>query len=193
MPRYLPRFFASARRRLKPCPVAEFQRQIHAADIIAVVVFDAERIFVRQFLFGHEIAPAQRDAIVAAFARGEIDQPLHDEDHLGPAGAAIGPRRRGVAQAWRGRGNAPPASGRCSTSSARPFAPWRNWWCGRRDCRDWSRASPGTCPCRRAPARLRRRDRAPDSRSGTTSWRSMIHFTGRPSFFAAQATSANSA
>ena len=83
---------------LEALPVAEFQRQIHAADVIAVVVFDAERIFVRQFLFGHEIAPPQRHAIVAAFARGEIDQPLHDEDHLGASGAAIRPRRRGVAQ-----------------------------------------------------------------------------------------------
>src|SRR6202035_1680354 len=42
---------------LEVLPVAKFQRQVHAADIIAVVVFDAERIFVRQFLFGHEIAP----------------------------------------------------------------------------------------------------------------------------------------
>src|SRR4029077_7708252 len=79
-------------------PVAEFQRQIHAADIIAVVIFDAERIFVRQLFFSYEVAPAQGDPVIAAFARREIDQPLHDEDPLRPSGAAIGSRRRGVAQ-----------------------------------------------------------------------------------------------
>src|SRR3984957_2216620 len=82
-------FFGFGAAALEARPVAEFQRQIHAADIIAVVVFDAERIFVRQFLFGHEIAPAQRYAVVAAFARGEIDQPFHDEDDFRPSGAAI--------------------------------------------------------------------------------------------------------
>ena len=102
MPRYLPRFLRFGAAPLEACPVAELERHIHAADIVAVVVFDAERIFVRQFLFGHEILAAQRDAIEAAFARGEIDQPLHDENHFRPAGAAIGPRRRGVRQ--RGAG-----------------------------------------------------------------------------------------
>ena len=51
--------------RLEAGPVAELQRRIHAADIIAAVVFDAERIFVRQLLFRHQVAAAERDAVVA--------------------------------------------------------------------------------------------------------------------------------
>ncbi len=48
--------------------------------------------------FRHEVAPAQFDAIKAALPRREIDQPLHDEHRLRPAGAAIGPRRGGIGQ-----------------------------------------------------------------------------------------------
>src|SRR5262249_58610942 len=81
--------FAAAR--LEPRPVAELERQIHGADVIAVVIFDVERIVIWQFLFGHEIAAADGDAIQTKLARGEIDQPLDHEDHFRPAGAAIGP------------------------------------------------------------------------------------------------------
>jgi len=83
-------------------PVAELERQIDAANIVAVVVFDAERIFVWQLRLGDEIAAADGSAVEAELAGGDVDQPLHDEDHLRPAGAAIRPRRRGVAE--RGAG-----------------------------------------------------------------------------------------
>src|SRR6516162_3154588 len=66
----------------KAGPVAELQRRVHSADIVAIVVFDAKRIFVRHLLFGHEIAAADGDTVESAVARGKVDQPLHDENHF---------------------------------------------------------------------------------------------------------------
>src|SRR6516165_3213011 len=83
---------------LEARPVAELERHLHGADVIAIVVFDARRIAIRQFLFGHEIAAANGNATEAELARGEIDQPLDHENHFRPARAAIRPRRRGIAQ-----------------------------------------------------------------------------------------------
>ena len=96
-------------------PVAEPQHPLHAVVVLAAVVDHAERVGVRHRAFRHEVAAAQLDAVDAGLLRGEVDQPLHDEHHLGPARAAIGPGRRACWSAPRGRGNAPPARGRCST------------------------------------------------------------------------------
>src|SRR5262249_47025240 len=82
----LSRFAAAC---LEARPVAELERQVHGADIIAVVIFDAKRIAVWRFLLGHEIAAADSDAIEAELVRSEIDQPLDHENHFRPAGAAI--------------------------------------------------------------------------------------------------------
>ena len=98
MPRHLPRRFASARRAGEAGPVAERQHALHHLVIGAAVVVQAERVAVRHRAFRHQVAPPQLDAIEAALARRQIDQPLHHEHRLGPAGAAIGPGRRGVGQ-----------------------------------------------------------------------------------------------
>ena len=71
--------------RRETCPVAELERPLHDLVIGAAVVDHAERVGVRQLGFGHQVAAAQFDAVEAALARGEIDQPLHDEHDFGAA------------------------------------------------------------------------------------------------------------
>ena len=98
MPRWRPSF---ARRLLafgKAFPVGELQRLVHHGVVVAAVVQHAERVLVGQLLRLEQVAAAQLDAVEAELPRGDVDQPLHHVHHLGPAGAAVGPGRRGVAQ-----------------------------------------------------------------------------------------------
>ncbi len=81
----------------KAVPVAHAQHPLQGVVIVAAVVDHAEGVGVGKLVAPHEIAAADLDAIEAVLAAGEVDQPLHDVHHLGAAGAAIGPRRRGVA------------------------------------------------------------------------------------------------
>ena len=99
----------------KALPIGESQHPLHDLMVVAAVVDHAERVGVRHHRFRHEVAPAQLDAVDAGLARRQVDQPLHDEHHLGPAGAAIGAGRHGVGQRGAGAEIAPPACGRCST------------------------------------------------------------------------------
>src|SRR5580692_11184325 len=52
---------------LETFPVAKIERHVHGADIVAIIVFGAERIPVRQLFLGHEVLAAERDAVIAAF------------------------------------------------------------------------------------------------------------------------------
>src|SRR5262249_33500278 len=47
---------------------------------------------VRHLLHRQEIAAAQLDAVETELVRGDVDQPLHDEHHFRPPGAAVWPR-----------------------------------------------------------------------------------------------------
>ena len=79
-------------------PVGELKRARHDGGIVAAVVFHAERIFVRHLRRGHQIAPAKLDAIEAELARGDVDQPLDDENDFRPSGTAVGAGGRAVAE-----------------------------------------------------------------------------------------------
>ena len=82
-----------------PSQSASVKRARHDGGIVAAVVGPCRTDFcTASRLRGHQIAPAKLDAVEAALARGEVDQPLDDEHHLGPAGAAVGAGRRGVAE-----------------------------------------------------------------------------------------------
>ncbi len=77
----------------KPLPVAQGERGGHQLCVRAAIVAEPERISVRHRRFRDEVAPPQVQAVESVRARGEVDQPLDDEDRLGPARAAV--RRRG--------------------------------------------------------------------------------------------------
>src|SRR5262249_16225315 len=75
--------------RREALPVGQREGTILHRDVVAAVLDDAEGIRVRHAFALDQIAPTQLDTIESVTARGEIDQALHDEHHLGTAGASI--------------------------------------------------------------------------------------------------------
>ena len=77
-------------------PVGERQPGRHRRRVVAAVIGEARR--VGEGLGGgrDQVAAAQFGRVDAEPVGRQIDQPLDDEDRLGPAGAAIGRGRHGV-------------------------------------------------------------------------------------------------
>ena len=78
--------------RLEPRPVGEGHGAVERRRVVPAVVDQAEGIAIRHGGRRHQVAPAQLDPVEAVTARGEVDQSLQDEHHLGPPGAAVGRR-----------------------------------------------------------------------------------------------------
>src|SRR5437773_2476982 len=68
----------------KTLPVAQGERGGHHHSVRAAVVAEPERISVRHRRFRDEVAPPQFHAVESVRVRREVDQPLDDEDRLGP-------------------------------------------------------------------------------------------------------------
>ncbi len=88
--------------RRQTVPVGQPQHLLHHLMVMAAVVDHAERVGVRHQRCRHEVPAPQFDAVDAGLSRSEVDQPLHDEHHLRPAGAAVGTGRRRVGQGGAG-------------------------------------------------------------------------------------------
>ena len=82
--------------RRKPVPVGEAKRPVHRLLVVAAVIGEPERRPVGHGGGRNQVAPAQRHRVETVLARGEVDQPLHRQHRLGPAGAAIRRGGRGV-------------------------------------------------------------------------------------------------
>ena len=84
--------------RLEARPVRRVERRIHCGRVVAAVVGNADGVRIRHRSGGDQVASAKRDPVEAVLVRGEVDQPLDHIDDLGPAGAAIHRRGRGIGQ-----------------------------------------------------------------------------------------------
>ena len=75
--------------RLEAGPIGERHRAVLRRRVVAAVVEEADRVAVRHRAGRHQVASPQLHAVESVMACREVDQPLDDEHHLGPARAAI--------------------------------------------------------------------------------------------------------
>ena len=167
----------------KAFPVGECERLVHRGFKFATIVNRAVCGLVGHRLRRDEVAPAQRHTIDAHAPRRAVDQPLDQVDRLGPSGAAIGPERRRVGETPSSRRVRSPGCDTRSTGSSSYSLSRRSQRiasCTHRARRGFAFAVRGTCPRRRARARLRGCRRAQRESERKLSIRVLHHFTGRP-------------